>query len=310
MKIIALPLTTNPMQYGVGLQGVTLLNQSQFKRRYSGLKDYEEIPGGIIQRKSKQKKKVVSRAVKRYQEFKRSKMKSRIKKYVVNKSVIKSRIAAYVNQMSGEKMLYFWTVTFPVKTQDQVALLLLNKWLTRLRQENLLKSYLWVNERQENKTLHYHIAIPKKIDVKKANRYMRAAIMTCINQNLIIWDRTDAAKYNGVHISKDRKTGRVINFAKKKKQKSLQNYLTKYVTKNNEAYNQLAWHNSRDFSNLIIRVNITYGEWIRSRFPQMIDELTALRKEHFTFYRWKGSPPDELLKHIKFVQNHIDKLIT
>ena len=229
------------------------------------------------------------------------------RQYTINAKMVKSRITAFVANQGQGKELYFWTVTFPQGTNDATCMLLLNKWLTRLRQERLLKSYLWVTERQQNGTLHYHIAIPHKMDVKKANRFMRAAIMTCINQRLIVWDRHDAAKYNGVDISKNRRTKRVTNFAKKKNQRHLINYITKYATKNTEAFNQLAWHNSRDFSNVITRVNFTAKEMADLRLFHHLSTDTPLIKEHYTFYRWKGSPPDEIMMHLKLVQSIVNK---
>ena len=142
-----------------------------------------------------------------------------------------------MNQMRGEKMLYFWTITFPENTTDDTAYILLNKWLTRLRTEKMLKEYLWVGERQENNTIHFHMVINQKMNVQKANKYMRASIMHRINKGEIIYDRIAAMRYNGVDIAKDRKTKRVTNFAKQNKEKSLSNYLTKYVTKNNRTFN-------------------------------------------------------------------------
>jgi hypothetical protein len=307
-QLLELPPTHKTMNYGVGYQGITILTQSQFKVRYSGLTNYEQVPTkGFIKKKKSQSKKV-SKQVEKYRQFKRSKTINKPRQYTIKKSLVRNRILSYINSQSGSKMLYFWTVTFPDKTPDAVALLLLNKWLTRLRQENKLRSYLWVNERQKNGTLHYHIAIPHRLDVKIANRYMRASVMTCIDQKLINYTREQAKNYNGVDISKDRATKRVINFAKRKKQKSLINYITKYVTKNTEIYNQLAWHNSRDFSNLIIRVNLTYDEWRQTQLPNYIDTEKKFENEHFTFLMWKGSPPGSFMDHIKQVQQIVNNL--
>ena len=305
---LEIPHTSNSMHYGIGFQGVTQLVQSQYKVRYSGLTHYEQQPTTGFTKKKKRTQEKVSKAVLQYRKFKRMQTINKPKQYTIKASMVKSRIKAYINSQIGTKQLYFWTVTFPLKTNDETALLLLNKWLTRLRQERMLKSYLWVNERQENGTLHYHLAIPHKMDVKKANRYMRASIMTCINQKLIAWTREAAKNYNGVDLAKDRKTRRVINFAVKKRERSLTNYITKYVTKNTQPYNQLAWHNSRDFSNLIIRVNLTYDEFLKSRFPSLIVNDNPLTTENFIFYRWKGNPPDELLKHINQIQSLINSI--
>jgi hypothetical protein len=210
--------------------------------------------------------------------------------------------------MKGEKLLYFWTVTFPKGTDDNTAFILLNKWLTRLRQEKLLKEYLWVTERQQNKTIHFHIVINQKLDVKKANRYMRACIMYSIDKNEIQWSRVQAMSYNGVDISKDRKTRRVTNFAKQNKQKSLSNYLTKYVTKNNETFSHLAWHSSRGYSNLITSVRFTSIEYQQSNCQNLLFTESPIETEWFIHYRWKGEPPKDLLNYLAQINQHVQTL--
>jgi hypothetical protein len=307
-QLLELPITQKAMTVGFGYQGVTILTQSQYRVRYSGPADYVQVPiKGWIKKPRKMREPKSKKRKWKINKPQPQKL-NRPRVYIINKSVVSSRIKAFINQQSGKKELYFWTVTFPEKTEDATALLLLNKWFTRLRQEKLLHSYLWVNERQQNGTLHYHIAIPHRLDVKKANRYMRASIITCIDNKEINWTREQAKNYNGVDLAKHRNTRRIINFALGKRSKSLANYLTKYVTKNDQSYNQLAWHNSRDFSNLIIRVNITEKEFARSSLRKFISAENPLVTEHFTFYRWKGSPPVELMMHFSFVQSLIKKI--
>ena len=308
-QLLELPICITPMQYGVNSQGVIQLIQSQFKCRYSGLTNLSQIPGKKLIRKKATVARELSKRVKAYQKLKRMASINKPKVYLINAKQVKSRIVAFVENQSHGKELYFWTVTFPENTNDASCMLLLNKWLTRLRQERMLKSYLWVTERQQNGTLHYHIAIPHKMDVKKANRFMRAGIMTCINQGLISWTRTDAAKYNGVHISKHRTTNRVINFAKGKNRKALINYITKYATKNTERFNQLAWHNSRDFSNVITRINFTHEEIIKLQLAAHLNTEKPIIKDHYNFYRWKGSPPDEIMQHFRIIQSIINSYL-
>ena len=234
---------------------------------------------------------------------------TRQKTYKINRKEVTHRILNYVNQMKGEKLLFLWTVSFPLKTPDQVCYRLLNTWLTRLRQEKMIKDYLWISERQQNGTLHYHIAVNNRMCVKRANKMMRASIMHCINKKLIEWNRTDAAKYNGVDISKNRKTKRVTNFALQKNQKALSNYLTKYISKSDNTFTQLAWHNSRGYSNLIIKVNMTAAEFFASPLRLHVDIDTGFEGEFFVHFRWKGSPPKSLVDYLAFVNSHILDLI-
>jgi len=232
-----------------------------------------------------------------------------VSQYRIDKKEVTHRIRGYINQMKGEKLLYFWTVTFPNQTTDDTAYILLNKWLTRLRQEGLLKEYLWIAERQENGTIHFHIVINNRMDVKKANRYMRAAIMWSINKGEVNWTRNQAANYNGVDICKDRKTRRVTNFAKQNKQKSLSNYLTKYITKNDSTFSHLAWHSSRGYSNLIIAVRFTESEYQVSNTKNLLNYESPLETEYYIHYRWKGLPPKDLLTYLQLINQHVQAII-
>jgi hypothetical protein len=233
----------------MSLTGITALTQYNYKGRHNKMKNVIQVPGRkfltmkqyrTTQHNPTQTKKTIKKVSK---ESEVSVVKEKkIRFYKVNKKEVTHRLRQYVLQMKMEKQMYFWTVSLPQGTTDDTGYLLLNKWLTRLRQERMIKEYLWISERQENGTIHYHMVINRKMDVQKANRYMRASIMHCINSSEINWSRESAIKYNGVDIAKNRKTRRVINFAKEKSQKSLSNYLTKYITKNDTEFTRLAWH--------------------------------------------------------------------
>lgn len=316
------------MVHCISMTGITTLRQSAYKSRHNIIKEaYQEGTHGYCSRKDykakypdefKPKKK---RKKKVQNEPKKEKPKPTIKKYTVDKKQVIHRIKNYLNAMKGEKMLYFWTVTFPVGTSDDAAYLLLNKWFTRLRSEKMLKDYLWIAERQTGErltdktktptnTIHFHIVINHKMDVKRANRYMRAAIMYSIDKREIDWTREQAKKYNGVDICKDKKTKRVVNFAKQKKEKSLSNYLTKYVTKNNESFQHLAWHGSRGYSNLITSIRLTAEEFHSSNLKYLISNDNALTTEYFTFYRWKGSPPESVVKYLANLNQSIQIILS
>ncbi len=312
MQIVDLPLTTEDMRFSVSLTGLTYLKESRYKERHGGLKTIAQVPkkGFIITpRKKKQQKPKKKKPKIRWNNALTDKppitKTGRIRQYRIHKKEVIHRIRNYVNAMKGEKLLYFWTITFPEGTNDNTAYVLLNKWLTRLRTEKMLKEYLWIAERQKNGTVHFHMVINRKMCVQKANKYMRASIMYCINDGSIEYDRTKAARYNGVDIAKDRKTKRVINFAKHKKQKALTNYLTKYVTKNDNTFQHLAWHSSREYSNLIISIRFTYPEIQASKIKQFIDHNNPLEGQYFIHYRWKYSPPADLLRYLSQINQYI-----
>lgn len=317
MKYLDVPHTTEDMRYSVGMTGVTVLKQSRYKYRHAGYSDIEQKPTTGFQIKTKNKTTVRHRfsrgKAKQKPQGKRipnSGIEKRKSVYVVNKKEIIHRVRGYINQQKGEKLLYFWTVTFPVLTSDNTAYILLNKWLTRLRQESLLKEYLWIAERQQNKTIHFHLVINNRMCIKKANRFMRACIMYSIDKKEIPWSRDKAKNYNGVDIAKDRKTRRVINFAKEHKQKALSNYLTKYITKNDEKFDHLAWHSSRGYSNLVIAVRFTNKEVMHSKLRYLIQKEEPLETEYYIHYRWKGSPPKDLLLYLSNINQAIQQIIT
>lgn len=311
----------------MSLTGVTILKQGKYSMRHGGSSEINEnFRSGLVLKKndgfdySKPEKKT---KVPENPESNNAKIITHTptpKAYKINRKQITHRIRNYVNQMPGKKKLYFWTATFPQGTNDDECYILLNRWLTRLRKEFQLKSYLWVCERQDGKrindttqlatnTLHFHIALHQWIDIKKANKYMRACIMTSIKSGAIKWSHESAMKYNGIDIAKDRTTKKVINFAAHNKSKSLTNYLTKYVSKSNETFTHLAWHCSRDYSNLIIQINITDSEYIKNNLQSLLLNEAIFDTEFITFFKWVGSPPTELVKYLSFVNRQVVSLI-
>lgn len=312
MQYLDLPTTLEDMTISLGMNGVTILTKTRFKARHKGLTDIIQVPRtGFIMKPPppqrpirKVRKRLPSKVLIKIPRSTEPKQK-RIPKYSIDKTEVTNRIKGYLNQMRGEKMLYFWTISFPNGTPDDSAYILLNKWLTRLRTERMIKDYLWIAERQENNTVHFHMVINQKMNVQKANKYMRASIMHSINKGEIMYSRLDAMRYNGVDIAKDRKTRRVTNFAKGNKQKSLSNYLTKYITKNNSTFAHLAWHSSRGYSNLITAVRFTMSEYSKGNVEQLVDNEKPIIHEFYTFRRWKGSPPKDLLTYLGLLNHSI-----
>jgi hypothetical protein len=223
--------------------------------------------------------------------------------YTLKKAVIRNRILNYANVMRSDRrwkkpVLYFWTVTFQKGTPDDVCYQLFNLWLTTLRQKKMLRSYLWVAERQENGTIHFHILIPHWMGVQRANAFMKESICNMIRRGEITnWSLHAAKRYNGVDIAKDRKTKKVVNFSDHGKQRSLARYLTKYVTKNETKLYRLPWHCSRDWSAMIVGVALTREEVGRFISGKNLDP-SKLSGLYADFYRWHGYPPDPLNKYL------------
>ena len=230
-----------------------------------------------------------------------------VKFYTINKKEVRQRIVGFVNTQKGKKELYFWTVSFPLGTSDALCYRALNTWLTALRQYKLLKEYVRITERQQNGTIHYHIAIPHKMPVQRANALMRNTLKTMAkNGELPYHPRSpQISKYNGVDIAKNRKTKRVVNFAIKKGSRALATYLTKYVTKNDEAFEHLAWHNSRGYSALFTAVTFTIEEFKKAGFAPFLNRVRVFEMRFAKFIPWLMGPPPLLEQHLYQLNSYL-----
>lgn len=232
-----------------------------------------------------------------------------VRTYKVNKREVRQRILAMLNTQRGKKEMYFWTVSFFEKTPDDLAYRIFNIWLTSLRQRGMLHDYIWVAERQENGTIHFHITIPHKMPVQRANAMMRGTLKTFAKRGELAESIYRCNRYNGVDIAKNRKTKRVVNFAIKKGSRALAAYLTKYVTKNDTEFTHLAWHNSRGYSSLFTGVTFTIPEFIRNGWPAMINRAKRFDTEFFTFIPWLSDPPGPLMVHLYDLNSYLQTIL-
>lgn len=235
-----------------------------------------------------------------------------VRSYTINKREVRQRILGYLNTMKGKKELYFWTVTFPEKTADDLCYQLFNTWLTQLRKYKMIKDYLWIAERQplKTKTIHFHIAVPHYMDVHRANSMMRISLRTMAIRGDIAFTPMQCYKYNGVHLAKDKKTNRVINFALKKKARSLAHYLTKYLNKTAEeekeqVFTHLAWHNSRGYSAIFTGVTFTIPEFQKWGFNYYLDRKNMKKMEFAVFIPWINGPPPIVEDHLYQLNTYI-----
>lgn len=228
--------------------------------------------------------------------------------YRVNKKEIRQRLLGYINTQRGKKELYFWTVTFFKGTADDLCYKIFNIWLTALRKYRMLREYLWVAERQENGTIHFHIAIPHKMCVHKANRMMAGTLKTFARRGELPASVHQCARYNGVDLAKNRKTKRVTNFAIKKGSRALSNYLTKYVTKNDTEFSHLAWHNSRGYSQLFTGVTFTVEEFKKFGFGFFLDRRRVFEIGDFAkFIPWIEYPPPLFEEHLYQLNSYVQE---
>jgi hypothetical protein len=321
--------------------GVTLLKQNRYKSRYIGSKYAAiDINGNLYKRAGELKEVILSadsegkkkgrlkrppgKTIKALSEMQISDNFSTsppelspneaavipslpVKGYKVNKREVRSRILGYINTIKGKKELYFWTVTFPMGTPDAKCYQIFNIWLTSLRKYKMLREYLWIAERQPLKThtIHFHIAIPHKMPVQRANAMMRGTLKTFARRGEIPYTVQQCPKYNGVDIHKNRKTKRVINFAIRKGARALAGYLTKYLTKNDTCFSHLAWHNSRGFSALFTAITFTIAEFKSHGFGFFLNRRDVKDMEFAKFIPWLGEPPPQWEIHLYKLNSYL-----
>ncbi len=319
-RLLPVPAFHHELTIKATQSGITVLKDGRFKKRYIGSKHSAiDINGKMYLKASElktinaaaDKSKWNGRQKKRPDPLKNSNeggedtTTPREKLYRVHKTEVKNRIFGMINTMNGKKELYFWTVTFPMGTNDAVGYRLFNTWLTTLRQKKWLRNYLWIAERQQNGTIHFHIAIPHRLSIVAANGAMRVTLATAAKKKEIPFNVYQCRRYNGIDIAKNRTTRRVTNFAIKKGSRSLANYLTKYCTKNDSTFNHLAWHNSRGFSSLFTGITFTTNEFIGYGFRGLVKPGVIINNEYFMFFAWKEDPPFAVTKHLYQINSWI-----
>lgn len=158
--------------------------------------------------------------------------------YKLNKKKVREKCSAFFGLRQSRNFLAFYSISFPMGFPDDFAYRCLNTVLTRMKKECGLKSYLWVAERQKNETIHFHMLTNTFMYIQKVNYMMSKAIETQVDENHLDVN-FNALTYNGVDV-------RHVN----NNRKALNSYLTKYVSKNTAAFHRLAYHSSRDISEL------------------------------------------------------------
>jgi hypothetical protein len=331
MKVITRGMRDVPFfsakQFKVGMTGLTHLKEYGYNNRHIVGSGYQSLPNGDIVKKPIIKK---THGIKKRQAtssrfadsdlcadpalhrdpdpdlYPTEQVEQEPKGYILRKSVIRNRILNYANALrkcpdSRKRVLFFWTVTFPGGTPDDTCYRLFNTWLTTLRQKKMLRSYLWIAERQPKKTntIHFHLLIPHYMGVQRANNFMKQTICGLIRKGeLTNWNLHAAKRYNGVDIAKDRTTKRVVNFLAPGKNRSLARYLTKYVTKNDTTMYRLPWHCSRDWSAMIVGVALTKEETSRFLTDRSVLDPKKIEGKYCDFYRWLKSPPGRLQEYL------------
>lgn len=221
---------------------------------------------------------------------------------------------AMLNSQMGHRELYFITVSFPPVVTDALGMQLLNTWLTSLRKYRMIRQYIWVAERQQVGTIHFHICVPHFLNIHRANRMMAGCLKELHKKGSIHYPAF--AKYNGVDIAGTRPGGKgskkqVTNFAGKQKAKALGWYLTKYITKNATEFDQLAWHNSRGYSALHHGITLTDAEFEDVlQYHLQLNEFKIFERDFFCWAPWaRGKPPDAIQLELFKVNSYTQWLL-
>lgn len=188
--------------------------------------------------------------------------------YKLNKKKVREKCSAFFGLKQSRTFMAFYSISFPQNFPDDYAYKCLNTVLTRLRDKCRLKSYQRFSERQKNGTIHFHMVTNNYMPVRTFNYFMAKAIDNQIrskkNQGKINVN-FDITTYNGVDV-------RHVN----NNRKALNSYLTKYVSKNDELFDRLPYHSSRDISELFTAETFrNVDSWDFQPIRKAIKHITA-----------------------------------
>lgn len=225
--------------------------------------------------------------VNRYRELRHSiddTSKKTIHTYKLNKKKAMKRIIALCRLKQSERFLAFYSISFPAGAKDDVLFEIWNKFLTSCRSHHGLETYVWVSERQKNGTLHFHLLTNNRMNIHEVNQAMARSINNSVNQGKLTWGQSSLRLYNGVDVdsiqqpkhrqgeNREAYRRRVKEMNKhtiKERVKFAQQYMTKYVTKENSTFSHLPFHSSRDISQLFTSIVLTDHD-----FEQYSEELS------------------------------------
>lgn len=312
-NLLATPGLHRELAVKLNYNGVTVLKESSFRSRLSGSRSVTLLPNGELVSNELLKKlqpipegKPITKKIDKKNGETISPIKneslspSKEREYRVNKKVIRQRVYAYL--LGQQKpILHGFVVSFPPCVDDDLAYRAFNIWLTTCREKLNLREYLWTAERQENGTIHYHILVPQFLNVQKANRAMSNTLANFVRKKELNWNVHAAKRYNGVDISKNRKTKKITNFALGSNSRALSNYITKYISKNDNPFRHYAWHNSRGFSAVFTSLSLTETEAKYFKIRGALNMDRCFVSEYATFVGWDRQPADVYLNALAFV---------
>jgi hypothetical protein len=142
---------------------------------------------------------------------------------------------------------YFLTLTFINQVKDDQGQKILNKFLTSLRKNYPGINYLWVAEKQQNGNLHFHMVIDRRLDVR---RYNTLWVKTQFNAGVSFREFQSWPEFLAGVRKGEAKMLNPLDVKEIRTLTGVNQYLTKYVTKNDQKFSCRLWHCSRSLSAL------------------------------------------------------------
>lgn len=252
--------------------------------------------------------------------FLRTPIKREKTSYKINKAKVRKRLTALCRLSKSKQFLAFYSVSFPVNTNDEAIYLIFNKWLTNCRKRYGLNTYIWVAERQSNGTLHFHILTNDRMNIYEVNKAMANSIDTSVNQGLTEWGASSRSLYNGVDVDsiqrpKQRQYETREQYRKRIKAYSRHTiherikwatmYMTKYMTKNDDVFTHLPYHCSRDISQLFTGIQLSDKDITNfiTELSDNPDDYEIKRNDRITLYVFKTIQSDKVYRMLDKLNN-------
>jgi hypothetical protein len=209
--------------------------------------------------------------------------------YRLNKRKIKKKCFALSRLEKSKKFLAFYSISFPVGLSDDNCYKVFNIWLTRCRKDGGLNSYLWVAERQKNKTIHFHLLTNDHMLIRIVNGFMAIALSTVKRKGVEALQCVNPDKYNGIDVKRV-----------KGSRKSLLSYLVKYISKNEIEFYRLPWHCSRDVSRLFTSMNFEDedDDKVYDHLPEDPEQYHTTYDTYFTIQGFKFTPEEIIFNEL------------
>ena len=225
-----------------------------------------------------------------YQEKKKKGLNVKTTTYKLNKPKIRRKIDAFFWLRATKEFCAFYSVSFPEGFTDDDAFTVWNICLTRCRAAHGLHSYIWVSERQQNGTIHFHMLTNTRMPIRDVNGYVAESISKY--HSVYRWNHNMKEKYNGVDVDNIwyPKTRKGQPPPKKRTrdeaERIVRKYVTKYVSKNDSVFEHLCWHESRDISALFTAQNFDEGEQhkLLDYFWETKDSWKKFESKYVTVY--------------------------